>query len=51
MTMGMPYTAIISGKTVTFSDDNSVAGCVGTVKSPDDIEGTCDSGCAFVLSQ
>lgn len=49
MTMGMPYSATIDGDTVTFADDNSVSGCVGTVDTADKISGTCDRGCEFKL--
>jgi len=49
MTMGMPYSATIEGSTVTFSDDNSVSGCVGTLESADKVTGTCSNGCTFTL--
>ena len=48
MTMGMPYSATIEGDQITFADDNSVDGCVGTVETADKITGTC-SGCEFTL--
>lgn len=51
MTMGMPYSATISGSTVTFADDNTKSGCVGTLDDPDTITGTCDGGCTFTLSR
>jgi hypothetical protein len=51
MTMGMPFSGTIDGKTITFADDNALVGCVGTIKDPDHVEGTCTngSGCAFLL--
>lgn len=51
MTMGMPYSATIDGDTVTFADDNSVDGCVGTVETADKIAGSCDGGCTFELKR
>lgn len=51
MTMGMPYSGTVSGTTVTFADDDSVTGCVGTVESADSISGTCDGGCDFTLAR
>lgn len=51
MTMGMPYSATVSGTTVTFADDDSVTGCVGTAESSDKIEGSCDGGCTFKLKR
>lgn len=51
MTMGMPYSATISGDAVTFAGDNSVTGCVGTVETADQITGSCDGGCTFTLSR
>lgn len=51
MTMGMPYSATIDGDTVTFADDNSVGGCVGTVETADKITGSCDGGCTFKLKR
>ena len=49
MTMGMPYSGTVSGDVVTFADDNSVDGCVGTVDSADKITGSCKGGCTFTL--
>ena len=49
MTMGMPYSGTISGDTVTFGDDDSVTGCVGTIEDPDKVTGTCSNGCSFTL--
>lgn len=51
MTMGMPYSATIDAETVTFADDNSVSGCVGTVETADKITGSCDGGCTFKLKR
>lgn len=51
MTMGMPYSATIDGDTVTFADDDSVDGCVGTVETADKITGSCDGGCTFKLKR
>ncbi len=50
MTMDMPKNGTVAGDTVTF-DDNGVSGCVGTVLSADEIEGTCDGGCTFTLKR
>lgn len=50
MTMGMPYSATVSGDQMTFDDGDSVSGCVGTVESADEITGTCD-GCDYTLKQ
>ena len=49
MTMGMPFSGTIDGETVTFADDNSVDGCVGTVEDADRITGSCADGCTFRL--
>lgn len=49
MTMGMPFSATIADDTVTFADDNSVDGCVGTVEDADRITGSCADGCTFRL--
>ena len=49
MTMGMPYSATIEGDTVTFADDDTVDGCVGTVEDADRISGSCADGCTFRL--
>jgi len=49
MTMGMPHGGAAAGDTVTFTDDSTVTGCVGTILSADEIEGTCDDGCTFTL--
>lgn len=51
MTMQMPGSGIIEGDTITFGNERSVTGCVGTVESPDSISGSCDSGCTFTLRQ
>jgi hypothetical protein len=51
MTMGMPFSATVDGDTVTFADDDSVTGCVGTVASADRIDGSCDGGCTFKLKR
>ena len=51
MDMDMPHAATVVGSTVTFADDNSVTGCVGTVQNADSIEGTCDGGCDFTLTR
>ncbi len=51
MTMGMPTGGTIAGDTVTFSEDNGVTGCTGTVIDADTVEGTCDGGCTFTLSR
>lgn len=50
MTMGMPYGGTIEGDTITFADDNTVSGCVGTILDADTIEGSCD-GCDFTLAR
>jgi hypothetical protein len=49
MTMGMPYTGTVDGDQVTFGDDNTVTGCVGTVETEDKITGSCADGCTFTL--
>lgn len=49
MDMNMPYSATVSGDTVTFGDEGGVTGCVGTITDTDKIEGTCDGGCTFTL--
>jgi hypothetical protein len=49
MTMGMPYAGTIDGDTVTFSDGDTVTGCVGTVETADKISGSCDGGCTYEL--
>ena len=51
MDMNMPYSATVSGDTVTFDDNSTVTGCVGTITGPDTIEGTCGSGCTFTLQR
>lgn len=51
MTMGMPYSATIDGDVVTFADDDTVDGCVGTVETADKITGSCDGGCTFRLKR
>lgn len=51
MTMGMPYAGTIEGDTITFADGDSRTGCVGTIKGPDRVTGSCDGGCEFTLSR
>lgn len=52
MTMGMPYTGTIEGSSVTFTDGDSVTGCVGTLEDADTLSGTCvldGEACTFTL--
>ncbi len=49
MDMGMPGGASIVGTAVTFTNDNSVKNCTGTVESATKIEGSCDGGCTYKL--
>ena len=49
MTMGMPVGGTIEGDTITFTDGDSVTGCVGTIEGADQVSGTCGDGCTFSL--
>lgn len=51
MTMGMPYSGTISGSTISFADDDTVTGCVGTIVDADHVEGSCGDGCTFTLER
>jgi len=52
MTMGMPYSGTIGADgTITFADDDTVTGCVGTIEDADTVSGACDGGCTFTLKR